>query len=59
MRDLEVVIGQYRDGVIMVVTVAKAQDADNVVPDNEDSGEPPLSHRGIQCGHRKRNKAMC
>ena len=30
----------------MVATVAPAHGADNVVPDNEDSGGPPLPHRG-------------
>ena len=39
-------IGQCRSGGITVATVAQAHGADNVVPDNEDSGESPLPHRG-------------
>ena len=39
-------IGQCRSGGITVATVAPAHGADNVIPDNEDSGGPPLPHRG-------------
>ena len=39
-------IGQCRSGGITVATVAPAHGADNVVLDNEDSGGPPLPHRG-------------
>ena len=39
-------IGQCRSGGITVATVAPAHGADNVVPDSEDSGGPPLPHWG-------------
>ena len=55
LGDPGVAIGQCRSGGITVATVAPAHGADNVVPDNEDSGGPPLPLRGIQCGHRKKS----
>ena len=41
-----VAIGQCRSWGITVATVAPAHGADNVVPDHEDFGGPPLPHRG-------------
>ena len=40
----------------MVATVAPAHGADNVVPDNEDSGGPPLPHRGYPMWASKKRK---
>ena len=39
-----VAIGQCRSGGITVATVAPAHGMDNVIPDSEDSGGPPLPH---------------
>ena len=39
----------------MVAAMAPAHGVDNVVPDKEDSGGPPLPHWG---GHRKERESM-
>ena len=44
LEELEVAIGQYSCAGIMVATKAPFHGADNVIPDNEDSGEPPIPH---------------
>ena len=49
-------IGQCRSGGITVATVAPAHGADNVVPDSEDSGGPPLPHRGYPMWASKKKK---
>ena len=44
--DPEEANGKCRSGGITEAIVAPAHGANNVVPDKEDSGGPPLSHRG-------------
>ena len=49
---------QCRSGGITVATVAPAHGADNVVPDKEDSGGPPLPHWGYPMWASKK-KYIC
>ena len=54
LGDPELAIGGCSSGGITVVTVAPAHGADNVVPNKEDSGGPPLtqfSDLGIEKNH--------
>ena len=48
-------IGQCKNGNITVATVAPAHGADNVVADKEDSGRPPLPHRGYPMSAYKKH----